>query len=104
MNSSEKEKTKLNKDRKATGLGGEELPDFELLIEGIINISEDTEAKSLQETNHKKEVSDNANNAALEVRKVALESMGQAKKRNSEEDCPKKIKRSKCSNSETFEF
>ena len=35
MNSSEKEKTKLNKDREATGLGGEELPDFELLIEGI---------------------------------------------------------------------
>ena len=78
MNSSEKEKTKLNKDRKATGLGGEELPDSELLIEGIINIAEETEAKSLQETNHKKEVSDNAKNAALEVRKVALESTGQA--------------------------
>ena len=55
-------------------------PEFELLIEEIINISEDTEAKSLQETNHKKEVSDNAKNAALEVRKVALESMGQTKK------------------------
>ena len=75
-----KQKAKLNKDGKATGLGGEEPPEFELLIEEIINISEDTEAKSLQETNHKKEVSDNAKNAALEVRKVALESMGQTKK------------------------
>ena len=76
-----KQKAKLNKDGKATGLGGEEPPEFELLTEEIISISEDTEAKSLQETNHKKEVSDNANNAVLQVKKFALESMGQAKKK-----------------------
>ena len=49
-------KAKVNKDGKATRLGADEPPKFELLIEEIINISEDTEAKSLQETNHKKEV------------------------------------------------
>ena len=76
-----KQKAKPNKDGKATGLGGEEPPEFELLTEEIISISEDTEAKSLQETNHKKEVSDNANNAVLQVKKFALESMGQAKKK-----------------------
>ena len=75
-----KQKAKINKDGKATGLCREEPPEFELLIEEIINISEHTEAKSLQEMNRKKEVLDNAKNAALEVRKVALESMGQTKK------------------------
>ena len=97
------QKANLNKDGKATGVGGEEPPEFGLLLEEIINISKNTEAKSLQETNHKKQVSDNAKNAALEVRKVAFESMGQTKKRNSEEDCPK-MKRSRHCNSETFEF
>ena len=51
-----KKKAKLNKDGKATRLGVDEPPKFELVIEEIINISEDIEAKSLQETNHKKEV------------------------------------------------
>ena len=71
-----KPKAKLIKDGKTTGLGGEEPPEFESLIEEIINISEETEAKSLPETNHKKEVLDNAKNSALEVGKVAFESMG----------------------------
>ena len=35
--------------------------------------------KFLQKTNHKKEISDNAKNAALEVKKVALETIGQKK-------------------------
>ena len=99
-----KQKAKLNKDGKATGLGGEESLEFELLIEEIINISEDTEAKSLQETNHKREDSDSTKNAALEARKVALESMGQTRKRNFEEDCPKTMKRNRRPNSETLEF
>ena len=72
-----KQKAKLNKDRSVTGLGGEEPPEFELLI---VQISDDTEAKSLHEMNHKKEVSDYAKNAALEATKVVLESMGQTKK------------------------
>ena len=50
--------------------------------------------------NHKKEVSDNVKSAVLEVRKVELESIGQTKKKNSEEDCPKKIKCNRRSNSE----
>ena len=85
-----KQKAKLNKDRKVTGLGGEKPPKFELLTEEIINISEDTEAKSLQGTNHKKEVSDNAKNEwerKVEQRKVALESMGETKKK----EIPNKI-------------
>ena len=36
-----KQKAKLNKDRSVTGLGGEEPPEFELLI---VEISDDTEA------------------------------------------------------------
>ena len=84
-----KQKAKLNKDRKVTGLSGEKSPKFELLTEEIINISEDTEAKSLQGTNHKKEVWDNAKNEwerkveqrKVEQRKVALESMGEIKKK-----------------------
>ena len=39
-----KPKAKLIKDGKTTGLGGEEPPEFESLIEEIINISEETEA------------------------------------------------------------
>ena len=36
-----KQNAKRNKDGKATGLGGEEPPEFELLIEEIVNISKD---------------------------------------------------------------
>ena len=99
-----KKKAKLNKDGKATRLGVDEPAKFELLIEEIINISEDTEAKSLQETNHKKEVWDNAKNAALVVKKGWTWKYGSDKKRNFEEDCLKKMKRNSRSNSETFEF
>ena len=99
-----KHKAKLNKDSKATRLGGEESPEFEILIEKIINISEDTGAKYLQQTKYKKEVSDNSKNGTLEVRKVALDSMGQTRKENSEEDCSKNMKHNRRSNSETLEF
>ena len=63
------QQTKLNKDGKATGLCGVKLPEFELLIKEIINISEDTEAKCLQEMNPKREVSDIAKNVALRGKK-----------------------------------
>ena len=89
---------------KTTGLGGDESLEFEVLIEEFMNISEDTEAKSLQETHQKNEVTENAKNETLEERKVALKSMSQTRKTNSEEHSPSKMRQNRHFNWETFEF
>ena len=56
-----KNKAKINKAGKALGLGGGKPSKFEILIEEIIiNISLDIKLKSSQETNQKKDVTENA--------------------------------------------
>ena len=53
--------------------------------------------------NHKREVSDNARNAAFRGKKGCTWKYGLDKKKKIE-DCPKKMKRNRRSNSETLEF
>ena len=46
-----------------------------------MNICESTETKLLQKTHYKNKVTENAKNEALQVRKIALESMVRQEKR-----------------------
>ena len=75
-----------------------------MLVEEVINISEDTLQKKETEKEKAKEET-NEQNKALEIRQVAMETMGQTRKRNSgEEDAHNKQKRSRRSNTEIMEF
>ena len=47
----------------------------------------------MQERNQKKKVNENVMNTAAEVRRVALKSMSQTRKRNSEEDWPPRLQK-----------
>ena len=98
-------KVKINKDKNQTGEGGGEPSEFEVLVEEVINISEDTLQKKETEKEKAKEKETNEQNKALEIRQVAMETMGQTRKRNSgEEDAHNRQKRSRRSNSEIMEF
>ena len=99
-----KHKTQTNKEEKETGLGGNEPTEFDVLIEEIINISNDTEQKSLEETNQKKVLAEKDQNAALQVRQVAMETMGETKLRQKKEEISPKPKRRRRSSAETFDF
>ena len=71
----------------------------------FINISEDTLQKKETEKEKAKEKETNEQNKALEIRQVAMETMGQTRKRNSgEEDAHNRQKHSRRSNSEIMEF
>ena len=97
-------KVKINKDKNETGEGGSETSEFEVMVEEIINISEDILQKKETEKEKAKEET-NEQNKALEIRQVAMETMGQTRKRNSgEEDAHNREKRSRRSNSEIMEF
>ena len=79
-------KVKINKDKNQTGEGGGEPSEFEVLVEEIINISEDTLQKKETEKEKAEEKETNEQNKALEIRQVAMETMGQTRKRNSGEE------------------
>ena len=88
----------INKEKTQTGIGGDEPSEFDVLIEEIINISDDTLQKSEEATEKEKE----KENSALEVRKVAMETMGQTANRHKAGE--KKERGAKRSSSHTSEF
>ena len=74
-------------------------------MEEVINISEDTLQKKQTEKKKAKEKETNEQNKALEIRQVAMETMGQTRKQNSgEEDAHNRQKRSRRSYSKIMEF
>ena len=88
----------INKEKTQTGIGGDEPSEFDVLIEEIINISNDTLQKCEEATEKEKE----KKNSALEVKKVAMETMGQTANRYKAGE--KKERRAKQSSSDTLEF
>ena len=88
----------INQQKTQTGIGGDEPSEFDVLIEEIINISDDTLQKCEEATEKEKE----KEKAALEIRKVAMETMGQTAKRHKAGE--KKERREKRSSSDTLEF
>lgn len=93
-----KHRPMINKEKTQTGIGGDEPSEFDVLIEEIINISDDTLQKCEEATEKEKE----KEKSALEIRKVAMETMGQTANRHKAGE--KKERRAKRSSSDTLEF
>ena len=93
-----KQRLMINKEKTQTRIGGNEPSEFDVLIEEIINISDDTLQKCEEATKKEKE----KEKPALEVRKVAMETMGQTANRHKAGE--QKEGRAHQSSSGTLEF
>jgi len=72
-NISKKYKVQDNKDRQKTGIGGEELTEFEQLMEEVIGLNDESNTRHIQETNEKKNAISQERDKALETRQLAME-------------------------------
>ena len=98
---SKKQKAKNAKDLKATGEGGAEPTENELLIEELNQLSEDSERKSVQHTQAVKVTAEAERQKATEIRQKAMESMGESRKRLAEGDGEKREKKQRRTGSDT---
>ena len=81
-----KHKVLMNKEKKLSGIEGTEPTEYDVLIEELIELSEDTDARIVEETTQKKAAEECDKNKALEMRKVAMERFGETRKRKDEDD------------------
>ena len=72
--------TIMRKYVQGTGLGGQELTEYETLLEDLIERYEESELKSEQEVADKKSI-EKDKQTALDIRKTAVERYGETKKR-----------------------
>ena len=78
---SRRHKSKTYREIKGSGTGGEELTEYEILIEDMIALSEDSDKKVESEAENAKSNTNADRQKALEIRKKAMETMGESKKR-----------------------
>lgn len=71
----------MAKEEKATGVGGEELTEKEVLLEELIAICEETEKRVEDENETRKQNVEKEKVQAVEMRKRAMERFGETKKR-----------------------
>ena len=93
-NIAKKYKLKMGKEKRATGGGGEEASEKEQLLEELMLIEEETEQRVENESEIKKKIMNKEREEALEMRRRALETMGETSQRLEEEPEPKKQRRS----------
>lgn len=98
MNLIKKYRVKVNKEKNEIGLRGDETTEFEVLLEEIINVSEDTLQKKEAENEKAMEKKANEQNQALEIRQMAMQTMAQTEKRSSDDQKVLEQKHSKRSN------
>ena len=98
MNLIKKYRVKVNKEKNEIGLRGDETTEFEVLLEEIINVSEDTLQKKEAENEKAMKKKANEQNQALEIRQMAMQTMAQTEKRSSDYQKALKQKHSKRSN------
>ena len=89
-----KHKVKMAKEERSTGGGGEELSELENLLEELIEIGEETDQKVEEEAVTRKNVIEEDREKALEMRKRAMESMGETRERNGADNRGGKRRRS----------
>ena len=104
MNLVKKYRAKISKEKNETWLGGDKPTEFEVLLEKIINIPEDTLQKKEAENKKAMEKEANERNQVLEIRQIAMEKIDQTKKQSLDDEKAPKQKRSRRSNSETMGF
>ena len=78
---SRRHKSKTSREIKGSGTGGEELTEYEILIEDMIALSEESDKKAESEAENAKANANADRQKALEIRKKAMETMGESKKR-----------------------
>ena len=102
-----KYKSQTNADLKRSGLGGEELGEFDNLMEDLISLSNESDLKQDTETESKKIANDLEQKKALDIRQVAMERLSETKKRvemeGDDSESPK-VKKSRRSTTDTMEF
>ena len=81
-----KHKFKNAEEERGTGLGGEELTEGEMLLEELIDIEEETERRVEEESEEKKAAADRDRGQVLEMRRRALERLGETRKRGQEKE------------------
>lgn len=74
----------MSKEIKSTGIGSEELAGFELLMEELIALSEESDRKAESETENAKKNAPADREKATEIRQQAVETMTQSKKLQAE--------------------
>ena len=79
-----KYKAKMSKEIKNSGIRGEELAEFELLMEELIALSEESDRKAESETDTAKKNAPAHREKATEIRQQAMETMAQRKKLQAE--------------------
>ena len=103
-----KYQAQTNADLKRSGIGGDELSEYEILIEDLISQSNDADIKHETEVANKKRNLDEEQQKAVSVRETAMERLGDTRKRNgssgsSEDEFPRPTK-SRRSSSDTMIF
>lgn len=92
---SRRHKAKTAKEIRSTGGGGEERSEFEVLVEDLIELNEESEKKAQDQTDTQKEKEKQEKEKALDIRKKAMETMGQTRKRTGSEDKDDEVKEKK---------
>ena len=98
-----KNKVQINKELKTTGEGGKALTEFDVLIEELTNVYEDTEARAVTENEIQKQKTVADKQKAQDIRLTAMEKMGETRKRKSDENSPPE-KRSRRTSSDTLTY
>ena len=76
-----KHKAKMGKQERSTGGGGVDLSEVEILLEDLIGIEDDTKQRAEEDYKTKKVSEDEDRAKALEMRKRAMESVGETRER-----------------------
>ena len=99
-----KHRIQMNKEKKLSGEGGEEVTEFDVLIEELIELSDDTDARSEEKSKEKKNAIEEDRKKALDIRNTAMERFGETRKRKSNDDEDESPKHSRRSSSDTLTF
>ena len=98
-----KHRIHMNKEKKLSGEGGEEVTEFDVLVEGLIEISDDTDARSEEKSKDKKIASEEDRKKAVDIRNTAMERFGETRRRKCDDD-DEPPKHSRRSSSDTLTF
>ena len=95
----------MNKEVKGSGTAGDEPSEYEILIEDLIQLNDESDLKQESATEEKKNALEIEQQKAIEVRQQAMERIGETKKRlSNDENDTSGTKRSRRSRSDTMDI
>lgn len=99
---SRRHKAKTASELKETGTGGKEQSEFDLLLEELVELNEESDKRFQEETENGKEKANIEREQAVDIRKQAMETMGQTRKRREDKGDDVKEKKKRRSGSDTM--